>query len=128
MFSWIKEKISKMTCKFGPIKIRSYTDVIKERSFPDIAKFRANVLNMNIDDIADGIKLIDHMGIDGTANLLHQEAYFDLQEIKTRFNQMKFSEAFGGFYQQNQYGQYNPYAQSQQSGFGYGYNPFGWRQ
>jgi hypothetical protein len=127
MLNWIKNKIESFRFIRRPLKIRSYTDVVKERVFAEIDKFRSNVLNMNLDDISNGIKLIDHMHLDcGT----HPEAFYNLQEIKRCFSMMQsgafdpsnpygpfFNSGLGGFYANynNMYSQYqnkgNPYNQ-----------------
>ena len=138
MLNWIMSKIDLMRDKFGPLTIRSYTDIVKERSFGDIDNFRANVLNMNIDDVDKGIQLLDYMEIDSE---VHTRAFMTIQDIKSKYNQMKFSESCGGFYNMNDiYAQYrnmsgqagyNPYAQNQygqQSGDGNQYGSYfgGW--
>lgn len=116
MFDWIKNKIESIKFIRSPLKIRSYTDVVKERVFTDIDKFRSNVLNMNIEDVENGIKLIGHMQIDfGT----HREAFNDFEEIIGKLNLLK-SRSFDP---ENPYGCFNNmYSQSQHKGNPY--NPY----
>jgi len=117
MINWIMDKLNLMRFRIRPLRIRSYTDIVKERIFDDIDKFRSNVFNMDMGDIENGIKLIGDMKLDCG---IHREAFDDFQEIKTRFYMMQTGAfdpsnplgPFGGIYAQYaQDCQYSHYSQ-----------------
>lgn len=128
MLNFIKNKLDLIRFIRRPLKIFSYTEVVKSRVTPDIIRFRVNVLNMDLNDISNGIKLMEDMGIESDSQSLFGD---DLREIKRCYSMMQSgafdpTNPYGCF--SNAYAQYNPYSHFQ-AGFGNQYsNQYGQQQ
>lgn len=129
MIDWIKDKLELIQFYKKPLKIRSYTDIVKERVFPDIARFRARISIINPEYAKEGIRLLNRMEIKIRE---HPEAWDDINTIKTCIYKMEcgqhpnntahqFFRAFGSSFGSFSGGYY--YGRGQQS---YQNNPY-WR-